>query len=336
MRLEYQPGVALLVFFGSASCCCQALRFQDGLQCTWRQFNSTPILEGVQYLPTQVDHRRFTDFRLHWWGNGHFIASAEANVAMCLIQKVASSNWINAFQSIRHLPLSDDHTTVLGQSNYDDAEAVFANPNSTRIVFVREPLDRLLSGFLDKCSARKANLVRRHRMGGSPYQNHCSLRLSPEQPPGFPFSQVVEWLKAGNSFRDTNPHFSLQASHCELRDRLQEYNVIGLFRHERFSQDSRCVAERAAGLRSLNATAIFRDVKDSENQAKRRTETLKKFYTKEFARLVMDHFEEDYRLFNIPRPTWVDEATGELFDIRPDALEPAHFAAILATEVDTL
>lgn len=41
---------------------------------------------------------------------------------------------------------------------------------------------------------------------------------------------------------------------------------------------------------------------------------LKKLYTKEAALRLVEEFRPDYELFHLPRPSWIESATGEWMD----------------------
>lgn len=105
---------------------------------------------------------------------------------------------------------------------------------------------------------------------------------------------------------------------CELRRRIKEYNIIGLYSKERFSEDSACVLE-AAGLSEYN---IFGEAEstDSRNQWSSSTNAeetalLQRLFTREGANSLFSIYRDDYEMFKFPLPEWIEGATGEFYDV---------------------
>lgn len=287
--------------------------------CNFPEFGSTEYLEGVQVLPTDTNPASFEKFK-HGSGNkeGLFVYP-RSNISMCIIEKDGCTSWLTIFNKLTHNKLnikSAWYGIVPFHWSETNATDVFSNPQSTRIVWVREPLERFLSGFLDKC----ANF---HDFN---YYHICGFHWNRTQSPGFPLSQAQAWFRANHTLKELDSHFTPQAWHCELSTRLHEYNVIGLMSKANFSRDAGCILERA-NLAYLNEKGgdekgglpFFTDVQNQGDLEDQNTEILKKFFTKEFALYMMDLYKEDYDLFRIKRPTWVNEATGEWFHMRTAA-----------------
>lgn len=125
----------------------------------------------------------------------------------------------------------------------DGIKKVFADPEATRAVFVRDPLQRFLSAYLNKC-VRPAPSIERKGEVLDFFQN-C-----PMYKPGLVFKDAVEWALKQPDMLDVNPHWRLQAHHCQLSKYIDAYNVIGVLSPS-LSSDVKCLFERA-GLAGYN------------------------------------------------------------------------------------
>jgi len=287
-----------------------------GPTCQYKTFGSTDYLEGVQILNRYTPPKPFQDFK-HGSDNkeGLFVLPGH-ELAMCIIEKNGCTSWLTIFNKLTHniKITSPWYGLVPYHWSPESAQEVFNNSKSTRIVWVRDPLERFLSGFLDKCAVF-------HDFN---YHHICSFHWDRMQKPGFPLAQVEEWFTAGHQLNEVDSHFTPQAWHCELRDRLQEYNLIGLMSKANFARDAACML-KSANLEYLNIQGgrngqpFFAVPQNEGDMESKNTEILKKFFTKEFANHLIDLYKEDYDLFRIKRPTWVNEATGEWFNLRTSA-----------------
>mmetsp|Transcript_19045 Transcript_19045/g.59890 ORF Transcript_19045/g.59890 Transcript_19045/m.59890 type:complete len:360 (+) Transcript_19045:79-1158(+) len=295
---------------------CRSLRLQtpNATQCSFGTFGSGP-LRGVQVIESPGKIYDFVNFSHGSYNREGLFVYPEAKLAMCIIEKNGCTTWTTLFNKLTRGILdiqSPWYGVVPFHWSERSADAVFRQPDSTRIVWVREPLERFLSGFLNRCSVKSKE-----------YERFCIFR-KPGQAPGFPISQVKEWLdNPETSLYYMDTHFSPQAWHCELMKRLPEYNLIGLMTRGGFAHDAACILERA-GLSYLNTRGprsgrpfLQEPREGAAAQDAKTVALLKKFYTKELAMVLMNVFYVDYEVFHIERPAWVWEATGEWSDRRP-------------------
>lgn len=135
------------------------------------------------------------------------------------------------------------------------------------------------------------------------------------------FRQALNWMLRSDPAIDA--HWKLQSEHCDLRNRIQEYTIVGLMTKETLAQDATCIM-RQAGLERFNVmqedkegiivpfwsrtSAVHAHRQESED------EVLKKLFTPESARELMSKLHQDYETFHLSEPTWVAEATGEWMD----------------------
>jgi len=259
-----------------------------------------------------------------WWSGGLFVSKA-ANFAFCLIEKNSASTWTSIFHKLTtgRLNLNDaDYDIAQDTFKKENAEAVFRDWNSTRVVWVRDPLERLLSGFLSKCHVGDFE--------------HCifDLNASVTKPS---FSKVLNWFYSnGQDATHLDGHFQLQSRHCELYRRVQEYSHIVLMNKKSYAWDATCLLKHAK-LGWLNnrgdGTEFFQVAANPSTTADEETEFLKKFYTPDAAKALYEVYKEDYQTFNLAMPAWIMEATGEWFDVPPSQTTDSFLAGLSVLRV---
>mmetsp|Transcript_43695 Transcript_43695/g.76631 ORF Transcript_43695/g.76631 Transcript_43695/m.76631 type:complete len:369 (+) Transcript_43695:95-1201(+) len=230
----------------------------------------------------------------------------EANFAFCTIEKNACSSWAAIISKLEsHNVSNNDVVWGITQDTFTVAKAneVFQNPSSTRAVFVRDPLERFLSAFLDKCFSIGCKNI------------YCGMRSQEQTKAGqqITFSQAVSWLLK-KDLSELDGHYKPQAKHCELERRVKEYNVIGHMESSNLASTASCLLEHA-GLERLNVISSKAGSEPfwQQKEGEQTVDYLMKFYTPKSAKAVYDAFAIDYQTFDLPRPAWMDHATGELY-----------------------
>lgn len=219
---------------------------------------------------------------------------------------------------------------AISQSRFgvDGIKQVFADPEATRAVFVRDPLHRFLSAFLNKCY-NPTDDEAQGQAGMSSMQN-CPMYKD-----GIVFKDAVEWALASD-MKDVNPHWKLQAYHCLLHKYIQSYNVIGVVSHD-LSADATCLFEKA-GLDGYNHEFVLDDAgrakqerpenekfRSSTKNGKSGDDLLKLFFPPDVARKLIQHFAIEYSTFRFDsNPAWLEEATGEYYEIQPPLDQSGH------------
>ena len=225
--------------------------------------------------------------------NGLMSFKAVPRFAMCVIEKVGST-WL--------------HTILPQQSSLGEAAAqrLWADASATRAVFVRDPLARFASAFVNKCygAGKDGNF-------SNPF---CLPRRGRGRGP-ISFADAVRWQLSSDPTK-IDAHWRLQAYHCELATRLREYNVIGLYRKSTFEQDAACLLRPLRPLAPAAAALAAGSVggKPIRQQPEKEAEEdalLQRLFTREAADALMAHMRLDYQLFRLPRPSWLDGITGE-------------------------
>jgi len=146
----------------------------------------------------------------------------------------------------------------------------------------------------------------------------CAFRHHKDIGKSISFKEAVTGMLEMDPTR-MNGHYRLQSHHCQLNARVHEYNVVGVMDKATHDSDADCLLEQA-GL------SQFAHVKPPEeaywNQLRTNmTEAsiLQRLFTKDAARALIKHFKEDYATFHFPvEPAWLQGATGEWYDLKPD------------------
>ncbi|CAK0875604.1 unnamed protein product, partial [Prorocentrum cordatum] len=287
-------------------------------------------------ITTPLHNASFAHYSDHRIGLQGLFISPSLGFAMCTIEKNGCSRWNAVLAKMSRGdprwecggkdPSCEQSVWSASRQSYSrkGAEEVFRNRSATRAVFVREPLERFASAFLDKCHPTR---YRGHTAQCAP-KNELAAR-----PRHISFEAVVGWaLQRNLSGGNLDGHWLLQARHCELHARVRDFTVVGLMQKDSFGADSSCLLERA-GLQRFN---MGRDGKPLFMRAQKlgsgwgapngfvahgtqwgtseEEAVLQKLYTPEAARAMIRHMREDYQTFGFPaEPAWVARASGEWF-----------------------
>jgi len=140
---------------------------------------------------------------------------------------------------------------------------------------------------------------------------------------------AVEWMLARNP-KQLESHWLLQSEYCELSKRVLEYDVVMLYSKDTLAADASCLME-LAGIQAFNSDGeeqFWRTLTDLVGTGDRPgttshagssytddedAEKLKLLFPPKVANLLMAHLQQDYDVFNIPKPEWIAHATGTLY-----------------------
>lgn len=270
-------------------------------------------IQGLRLHKMTCDlHTQFTQKPLSFTSFDHgssyqgLYVNKTAKFAFCTIEKNACSKWTAILNKLRtgDLNLNQPSYGISHQTfSAEEALAVFSDDSATRAVFVRDPLERFLSGFLNKCTKKNCE------------NQFCAMRSKSMAGQKIPFEAAVKWLQK-KDVANLDGHFKLQSKHCELDKRILEYNVVHVMKSSSLSKDASCLLEKT-NLGRLNTQGpkngnkVFWEENNQDDA--RTTELLKHFYTREAAEVVFKIFERDYQTFSIPRPKWIDSANGQFY-----------------------
>jgi len=139
--------------------------------------------------------------------------------------------------------------------------------------------------------------------------------------------KAVDWMVSVDT-ASLEGHWLPQSYFCELRGRVSEYTMIGVYSEENYGNDASCLMDMA-NLSYYNSKGPEYDNAPywddaasfgSENDYHCSTDAeehalLQKLFTKDGAERLIEALAVDYDTFHFPRqPEWLSGATGEWFD----------------------
>ncbi len=151
----------------------------------------------------------------HW----HTAQAIEPNVTMCLIEKVGSTSWREVFIDLNKdyspksdLPLRHNMTSR------DLIDLPAPRESSPSIVFLRDPLERFLSAYLDKCVDSHLRSNEKHCMPNEIFDTESEeTRSSIELMKGFSFDRNKKTMFAAYKCYVVEDLFTRTRIRCPLR-----------------------------------------------------------------------------------------------------------------------
>lgn len=178
----------------------------------------------------------------------------------------------------------------------DAAFEIMKDPAWTKAVFIRDPLERLLSAYLDKC--REPVETR--------YDIHCPFAGSVS------FADfvwhIVQEGQDHKKFASMDEHWRPQHLNCDLREWIPHYQFQGNFSHlhahtKYLLQGLGLYEEYGRGWGPTGGELFAEDLEAHRTNASDAGEHLK-YYTRELADMVARFYRKDYQLFALPMPQW--------------------------------
>jgi chondroitin 4-sulfotransferase 11/chondroitin 4-sulfotransferase 13/dermatan 4-sulfotransferase 1 len=182
----------------------------------------------------------------------------------------------------------------------DQARTMLSDPKWTKALFIRDPLERLLSGFLDKCRSPVS----------SRYDIHCPF--SGEVDFGTFMRYIFNEAKANHyGTMSMDEHWRPQHLVCDLQRWLPHYQFQGNFSHLRahtkfLLQGMNLFDDFGRGWKSKGEQLDLFEVKTDWHHTDT-SEKLKQYYTRELADLALDFYKTDYEIFSLETPSWYSE-----------------------------
>mmetsp|Transcript_30953 Transcript_30953/g.40869 ORF Transcript_30953/g.40869 Transcript_30953/m.40869 type:complete len:386 (-) Transcript_30953:240-1397(-) len=252
-------------------------------------------------------------------GKWHNMSTLNPDLWVCSIEKVATSQWRAVFQRLNRRA---DEPETKNPIHYTH-ESGYPHKIAPHIVFLRDPLERFMSAYIDKCVRGKQ-------------QGHC------EPNPIFNsnkenteiktlFKDLEEYNKLSfAAYVDTMPfkwnvHFMPQGLMCNgLFRHISKYDFVGIM-GSNFYQDLRKLGKQIGGRfetaledvfhieELLNSTDVFGSLlrrakqKPGDPHIQNSRESIEQYYTPRTLRRVLEYVSIDYVALNLPIPAWAEQ-----------------------------
>jgi Sulfotransferase family len=234
------------------------------------------------------------------FGYWHNLSIVSPRVDMCAIEKIGSTQW----RKVQCALNSPNKTKYDGLPCLDSKQINATQEKASSIVFLRDPLERFLSGFLDKCVRARTK------------EPHCQPLEVFYQSPRLLEGIVKNKRNFFEAFVDTMPlkwdmHFFPQSLYCDgLYRHIQNYDFVGHM-GTNFYGHVKGLGEQFGDEKLVNALeAVFQLTKNTKlEEGNIGVETsassyVEEFYTAATVRRVLEYYAIDYVLLDIPIPGW--------------------------------
>lgn len=254
-------------------------------------------------------------------GLWHVLQYTEPKIQQCISEKVGTKVWRDLHCStIQNATGKAKAAGIQNLTKFNCAKIQNRLlPDSDRVVFVRDPLDRFLSGFLDKCTRFKRKA-----------EKHCEPFVV------FGDRNIKSNTTLVNDFRsdsrtlfeiyvDTFPlkwnlHFFPQSLYCDgLYRHVKDYEFVGSM-DKNLHQDLLRLEKKYPVLKgsletyfNVSGFAVNATAHGVETKASKQTQD---YYSPHTVRKVLEYFSIDYIMLDIPIPSWAEEMLLQDLKIR--------------------
>jgi len=254
-------------------------------------------------------------------GAWHNLTIIDPPMDYCTIEKIASTQWRNVqcFLNENKKPIKNPKPCQLNQT-----VLATRNPREvSRAVMLRDPLERLLSAYLNKCANDYRRSVEKHcepKAVFNPEANEPDMTVQLREDPRQLFAAYVDAFPL-----QWNLHFFPQSMHCDLIFRhVKDYDFVGkmdkdFYIHlQQFSTKFGNGNELPVAMEKV--FDLSRHVGDGSNVGKetRAPDHVYEYYTPASLRRALEYFAVDYLMLGLEVPGWVHEILAqedELFKI---------------------
>ena len=254
-------------------------------------------------------------FKRHGWDIDPVVIESH-KLLFFTVPKNSCTEWKLLFRRIlgysdwREAPPHNPATngiTYLGSYPKEKQLEFIASSDWTRAIFVRDPMERLLSAYKDK-ALRDPDYVRRHccrrpilrRIQSRPYKDICKFLSNITQTNSsidsrdFPFETFIT---GGFLTQCTDPHWQPQSERMRTKN-WKIINFVGRF--ENLAHDARCLLVKIGAWDEYGATgwgkhqnASFLE-KNIANHATSAKGSLDEYYTPELRAIAQQFLQHDY------------------------------------------
>jgi hypothetical protein len=258
------------------------------------------------------------------YGFWHHFSTFDPAINFCSIEKVGTSEWRSLF-----CDLNEDECPNVNGSYPADCVSGVPNrmchyttnkpiPNDApHAVFLRDPLERLLSGFLDKCVRSHQRINERHcepnevfhpdlnKWGDAKVSPTTDIEANPKQ---F-FAAYLDILPLR-----WNLHFVPQALYCDLYRNINNYAFVGNMGKDFLADVERMAnqfqgrmpaqLDKSFGYVDAVKQMQFNNTGNSDSHATHSPEKGSQYYTAASVRKALELYSIDYVTLNLEVPSW--------------------------------
>lgn len=251
-------------------------------------------------------------------GGWHQLQYEAPSLRQCVLEKVGTKHWQIMYEEHHGCP-KPNGTETLASTCYNKHPRL---PESERFVFLRDPLARFLSGFLDKCGPKRSDSA------------HCEPRSVMVQEDTKLVKDYQQDLR--NLFEiyvdivplKWNLHFFPQALYCGgLYNQIEDYDFVGIM-GESFKSDVDHLVSQYPQLQDAAKRAFPKLVSTLNSDAPKEKGTpslsdgvetkaaslAESIYTPHSLRRVLEYSSIDYTMLNLPIPGWAEQMLREASD----------------------
>jgi hypothetical protein len=279
--------------------------------------NSSKFSDGLDWSDTI--------FKRMYWDNDPVVVETH-KLLFFTVPKNSCTEWKKLFRRMYgykdwysaspHDP-STNRLKYLGQYPKEQQQLMMTSPEWTRAVFVRDPIERLLSAYKDKalyngwyirnhcCNAR------RHPAANTYNQRQCAFLLRQQNSMDLKISSddfTFETFVKGFMTQCNDAHWKLQSTRMK-RKNWKFINFVGYF--DNLAHDARCLLEQIGAWDEYGATGwgkyqntSFLETNVAHHKTSARS-SISKYYTPELMELAMHYLRPDFDLpvLNFTMPT---------------------------------
>jgi len=256
------------------------------------------------------------------YGPWHHFTTIDPAFHFCTIAKVGTTEWRKVFNRLNIRECVGEHantTPCLKGRAWNTREVL--PKDAPRAVFLRDPLERLLSAYLDKCEKPNVRKSQKHCEPNTVWNPSQEELMKSRVGEKFALTEYLEGKDKAMfaAYVDTFPlkwnlHFIPQAMVCDLHSSIHTYDFVGNMGKE-FMNDLDRMATTFGGRlprilnESFNYQTLLKEEKENLGKDNNRHSThapakVAKYYTAGTVRKALEYVSVDYVTLGLSVPDW--------------------------------
>mmetsp|Transcript_8224 Transcript_8224/g.16725 ORF Transcript_8224/g.16725 Transcript_8224/m.16725 type:complete len:408 (-) Transcript_8224:1037-2260(-) len=308
---------------------------------SWKAMDSRIAIDCMQQTR---DHIMSQNITVPWWfqtllrdilagGGGvyapwHHFYTTKPPFHFCTVGKVATTEWRKVFCKLNAQDCVDDSSSCRRNCAWKTTQKMPAK--APWAVFVRDPLERLLSGFLDKCYNPRTRKNQGHCEPNVVFNPKKSLMNAKNKT----YANLLDSLDIEGqekamfgAYVDVLPlkwnvHFVPQAMFCDLHRNIDKYDFVGNMGKDFYFDLDRMANQFGGQLPEiLNSTFGYKDHvmsgnhentgKQGSGHAMHTPAKVARFYTARTVRRALEYLSIDYVMLGLQVPEWARQMLKE-------------------------